>query len=37
MQNGEQAMQWEVQSIAHVTHVVVALDGKVAAEKVDGA
>jgi hypothetical protein len=37
MQNGEQAMQWDVQSIADVTHVVVALEGKVAAEKIDGA
>jgi hypothetical protein len=37
MQNGEQAMQWDVQSIAKVTHVVVELEGKVTAEKIDAA
>ena len=37
MQNGEHAMQWDIQSIADVTHVVVALEGKVATQKIDGA
>jgi hypothetical protein len=30
-------MQWDVQSVAGITHVVIALEGKVAAQKIDGA